>query len=305
MKRNILAILFVLVSVSACVTAPPPKPLPQPIAKKLENINVALVLGGGGSKGIAHIGAVEVLEENNTPIDLIVGSSAGSAIGAFYADGQSSKEINKKLSSLSIWDVLDPSIVDSMQVLVATKGFVKGNSYKEFLTKNISVKNIEDLKIPLVAVTTDINNSELYLIRTGSIAEAVNASSAIPPVFSPVELDGRVLVDGGVMEPVPVRVAMRYNPKMIISVDISSPPPKTKIHNMPQLLYQANWIYYYELARMQSLLADIDIHPDLDGHGIFEDHRKSDLYQAGRKAAIAQLPKIKARMMELGITSSM
>ncbi len=273
----------------------------QAPAKELSNIKIALVLGGGGSKGIAHIGAIEALREHNIPIDLIVGTSAGSAMGAFYADGQSIEEIKQKLMPASKWDVLDPSFSQAMQMFSNPTGILRGKAIKKFIEQNINAKNIEDLKIPLIVVTADIDTGELYLIRTGLISAAVNASSAIPGIFSPVKLYNKTLVDGGIIEPVPVRVAKLYHPKMIIAIDITSPAPPTKIYNAFELIYKANWIAYYQLARMQSKLADIDIHPQLTGHGIFEDHKKQELFDAGKKAALQQIPSIIKKMKALGI----
>jgi NTE family protein len=274
----------------------------QAPAKELSNIKIALVLGGGGSKGIAHIGAIEALVENNIPIDLIVGTSAGSAMGAFYADGQSIEEIKQKLMPASKWDVLDPSFSQAMQMFSNPTGILRGRAMKKFIEQNIKAKNLEDLKIPLVVVSADIDTGELYLIRTGLVSAAVNASSAIPGIFAPVKIYNKTLVDGGIIEPVPVRVAKIYQPKMIIAIDITSPAPPTKIYNAFELVYKANWIAYYQLARMQSKLADIDIHPELAGHGIFEDNKKQELFDAGKKAALQQIPSILKKMKELGIT---
>jgi NTE family protein len=263
--------------------------------------DIALVLGGGGTKGMAHLGVLEVLEENKIPIDIIIGTSSGSAVGALYAANPDAKALKKKLMKLSKKDFLDPSIFEGLEMVNALKGPIKGERYERFLDQHLSIKKIEELHIPLVIVTVDITSNQIYLINAGPIVPAVHASSAIPPIFSPVSLYGRTLVDGGVIAPVPVNVAKQYNPKLIIAVDISAPPPKQPVSNMLSLTYRSIWIYYYELARTQSKFADIDIHPKLDGHGTFDDHNKHSAYLEGYKAAEQAIPLIKQKLANLGL----
>ncbi|MFN7038697.1 MAG: patatin-like phospholipase family protein [Alphaproteobacteria bacterium] len=291
--------LFVIIFTISCTTynkplvhipATPPNPLP------INNVGIALVLGGGGSKGAAHIGVLEVFEKYHIPIDLIVGTSAGSAIGALYADEPNSQSIKNKVLSVKKWDLLDISFIDTIQSLSSLKGPVRGYAYQKFLHDNIKSKNFESLKIPLIAVTTDIEANKEFIIRSGPIAPAINASSAIPPVFSPVKMYDRILVDGGVIAPVPVAIAKEFNPKLTIAVDISAPPDREALTNIGWLTYRSISIFYYELARMQSKLADIEIHPDTDGYGIFEDDKLEELYEAGKRAAEAAIPSILSHM---------
>ena len=272
----------------------------EPIAKtEIKNIGVALALGGGGSKGFAHIGAIEVLEENNIPIDLIVGTSAGSAVGAFYADNKNIKETKAILFKANRNELLDFSLISSMMMFTNMSSPIIGQSYEDFIYNNLKVKNFSELKIPLVVVTVDALTGEKFIIKDGPIAPAVRASSALPPVISPVLIYNKVLIDGGVLEPVPVETAKSFNPKMVIAIDINNMPPKTEPINMIDLTYRALWFSYYQLSRTQASFADIDIHPDLSGHGTFEDNRKEELYQLGRKAALKALPKIKRKLKEL------
>lgn len=251
---------------------------------------VVLVLGGGGSKGVSHVGVIEVLEKNRIPVDLIIGTSIGSAVGALYADSMDASSVKNIIMSANKSDLLDFSVWDLAKAPLFVTGPIKGHSYEKFLYKNIQAKSIEELKIPLVIVTTDIFENKAYLIKSGPIVPAVHASSAIPPFFAPVDLYGRTLVDGGVISPLAVKIAKSFKPDVVIAVDISSPPPKGCLKNMPSLVYRASWIYYYELARMEGAFADIDIHPNLEGHGIFEDHQKDALYESGKKAAEEAMP---------------
>ncbi len=300
-----LAAIIFIITLAACTNLKlkPLIDIPSvpPKAKEIGNVNVALALGGGGSRAIAHVGALEVLYKHHIPIDLIIGTSAGSAVGAMYADNPDPIAIKNKLMKLNKWDILDFSFFDSISILTSLRGPVRGKLYQKFLYHNIATKSIEQLKIPLIITTVDIEKNELFLIRSGPIAPAIHASSAIPPIFSPVKLYGRTLVDGGVIEPVPVRVAKSYNPKMVISVDIGTKAPDGPPSNMLDVTYRSIWIYYYELSRMQAEEADIDIHPNLHQHGTFEDDKKELLYNEGKKAAELAIPAIKKRLKELNI----
>lgn len=270
-----------------------------PPVPKIKNVRVAVVLGGGGARSIAHLGVLEVLEENNIPIDLIVGTSAGSAVGALYADDPNIERVRQKILGLKRSEILDASVVDAARGIFSISGPIKGKAYEKFFEKNLINKNIESFKIPFIAMTTDIMNNQSIAIGSGPAAPAIHASSAIPPFFAPVELYGKILVDGGVIEPVPVRVAKTYNPQLLIAIDISSTPEKGKVTNMITLTYRALEISYYELSRMQSKSADIDIHPKLEGYGIFDDNNYHKLYMEGRDAAIKILPEIKKKITNL------
>lgn len=271
---------------------------------ELKDINVALVLGGGGSKGFAHLGAIEILEKNNIPIDLIVGSSIGSAVGALYADNQDFKKTKNILFSAQRNDLLDFSLIDSIRTLNGLSGTITGQSYENFIFNNLTAKNFSELKIPLIAVTVDATTGEKFLIARGPIAPAIRASSAIPFLISPVSIYGKTLIDGGIVEPVPVATAKLFNPKIIIAIDINNLPKKIKPSNSIELAYRSFWISYYQLSRLQSKMADIDIHPELSGHGTFEDHKKEELYELGKRAALIALPELKKKLKEINIKTN-
>ncbi|MEK6734790.1 MAG: patatin-like phospholipase family protein, partial [Pseudomonadota bacterium] len=161
---------------------------------KYKNAKVALVLGGGGSKGYAHLGAIEVLEENNIPIDFIVGTSIGSAVGAIYADTRDIKKTKEIFFKAKSYELLDFSLNGSLNFFSSLSSPIRGNSYEKFIESNLSVKSFNDLKIPLLVVAVDSISGQKYVIKEGSIAKAVRASSAIPPIFKPVEIDGKILI---------------------------------------------------------------------------------------------------------------
>src|SRR5262249_46181885 len=155
---------------------------------------------------------------------------------------------------------------------------------EDFIVKNMSTHNIEDLKIPFVAVATDIEREKAYVFESGPIAISVHASSAIPPVFTPVKAYGHILVDGGVVAAVPVDIAKQYNPKMIVAVDIATNGAGSKLNSMADLMEKAMSILYYTMSQMQSIKADVLIHPDLKGYGTFDDHDNKRVHDLGRDA---------------------
>jgi NTE family protein len=272
---------------------------PEPTSKR---IDVALVLGGGGARGLAHAGVLEVLEEEGIPIDLIVGTSSGAAVGAIYASYIDAQKVKQMLLNAGKWDFLDISIFGICRMAIEASGPISGYNFEKFFIDNLPEKLIEQLSIPFAAVAVDIETTEPFIIKSGPMAPAVHASAAIPPLFCPVKLYGRTLVDGGVSLPVPVDVAREYNPKLIIAVDISPPPAKGCLKSSFDLAYRALEISYSMLSRMQASTADIEIHPDLEGFGFFEDARNEELYFKGMEAARNAIPEIKRKLDFYGIS---
>jgi len=308
MKRmcfKIVGIVLLLLPLSGCIKTPCPDfiPLPKrlPPPPPLDNIEVALVLSGGGGRAIAHAGVIEVLEQNQVPINLIVGCSAGSIIGALYADDPNAKRLKKKIIGLRKWDLLDLDLSSSIKMLWRLQGLVRGNALRYFLQHSLRSKYFSSLAIPLVVVTTDVSHGKTFSIRSGPIIPAIHASSAIPMIFHPVSLYGKILVDGGIASPVPVEVAKKFSPKIVIAVDIGTNPPKGPIHNTYQLTVRSMHISYFKLANWQTQQADIVIYPAVDGFGMFCDHENEKLYQSGKKAAQAALPLIQQLLKSQGL----
>jgi NTE family protein len=260
---------------------------------------VALVLSGGGARGLAHAGVIEVLEKHQIPIDLIVGSSAGSIIGALYADDPRAGQLRQKIIALNKWDLLDLNWFSGVRMLWQLRGPVEGHALRRFLQKNIKAYHFNHLQIPLAVVTTDIHRGNAFVIRSGPLIPALHASSAVPMVFSPVRLYGRTLVDGGVASPVPVEVAKQFHPKIIIAVDIGTSPDYGPVKNAYQLGVRSLHIAYYKLAYWQNQQADVVIHPAIDQFSMFDDHANEEMYQAGRKAAEEAIPGIR-RLLAMG-----
>jgi len=182
---------------------------------ELKRPKIGLALGSGGSRGLAHIGVIKALEENNIPIDFVAGSSIGTMVGGFYAAGLSIKEIEKIALSTTwrrVFSILfDPHL---------KQGLIGGEKLKTFIEDYINGKKFEDCKITFVAVATDLKTGEVVVLNKGEMAQAIRASVSIPLVFKPVKINGRILADGGLSAPVPVEIARNMGADIVIAVNL-------------------------------------------------------------------------------------
>jgi len=186
----------------------------------VEKKKVALVLAGGGARGMAHIGAIEALEENGFEISSIAGCSIGSVIGALYASGDlpAYKEWMINMHKSDVFRLLDFTL--------STSGFIKGEKVFNAMRTFIKDRNIEDLPIPYAAVAVDILNAHEVVIRTGSMFDAMRASIAIPTMFRPKPIGGSFMIDGGVLNNLPVDRVVRTANDILIAIDINANIPK-------------------------------------------------------------------------------
>lgn len=178
---------------------------------------VGLVLGCGASRGWAHIGVIEALEEANIPIDFIAGCSVGGYIGAVYASGKihSLKNFLLRMNGKKIFSYLD--------VVFPRSGLLNGSKrVHELFSMHTDMQSFEELEIPLVMVATDLERGEKVVLKTGNLVEALRATMSYPGLFAPVCIKGRWLVDGGVVDPVPVGVARAMGAGVVIAVDLNS-----------------------------------------------------------------------------------
>ena len=181
---------------------------------KSKRPKIGLALGSGGSRGLAHIGVIKALEENNIPIDFIAGSSIGAMAGGFYAAGLSIKkmeEISLETNWRRMFSLVDPHL---------KQGLISGEKVKTFIEGYVDGKKIEDCKIPFVAVATDLKTGEIVILNKGEMAQAIRASISIPLVFKPVEIDGKTLADGGLSAPVPVEIVQGMGADIIIAINL-------------------------------------------------------------------------------------
>ncbi|MCK5595214.1 patatin-like phospholipase family protein [bacterium] len=184
---------------------------------------IGLALGGGAAKGLAHIGVLNALKENNIPIDMIAGTSIGALVGACFAkDGEINtfEEIALNIDWKQLALLLDPNLA------LLKKGFIQGEKIKELLCSIIGDIEFKDLKIPLRVIATDIITGEEVVIKSGSVTEAIRASISIPVIFTPVKFENKFLVDGGIVNPVPVNTARNMGAKFVIACNVIPEPQK-------------------------------------------------------------------------------
>ncbi|MGK5595590.1 MAG: patatin-like phospholipase family protein [Parachlamydiaceae bacterium] len=291
-----LVLLFVALSFHGCGThCYTPQEIPEPLPPILlpERIKVALVLGSGGVRGMAHIGVLEELEAANIPIDLIVGCSAGSMVGALYADNPCIEEIKN-----AVWHVRSSSMLN-FSLWRCRYGLSQDISMKTALKTALTAQTFEELKIPLIVVATDLYSGELVPIGAGDLVKAVQASCSIPFVFVPCEHMGRILVDGGTINPVPVKIAKDLGAELIIAVDLSELLQHSFPSNLFQIVSRSAEIAFIWQNDACTQDADVIIRPKTCAVGTFNDGMKCQLYQAGKEAARTAIGRIKELLANL------
>ena len=181
--------------------------------------NVALVLSSGGARGIAHIGVIEELIKSGYTITSVAGTSMGSLIGGMLANG--------KLSEFTLWllSFTKMDVVKFLDLTIGSGGLIKGEKIMKVVEDFIGDVNIEDLSIPYACVASDLNSHKEMVFSKGSLLQAIRASSSIPTVFLPVNQDGMLLVDGGVLNPLPIDLVARTDGDIIIAVDVNANIP--------------------------------------------------------------------------------
>jgi NTE family protein len=256
---------------------------------------IALVLGGGAARGFSHVGVIRALEQEKVPIDMVVGTSVGSLIGAIYAYDTNSFELEWTAFSLEKDQVFDYGIFSAF----TSMGPVKGDKLEEFVKAKVP-GNIEDLKLPFAAVATDLNRGTRVVIDRGPVARAVHASSAIPGVFNPVEYQGKLLVDGGVMDNIPISVAREKGADIVIAVDISENVINFNITNLIDVMVQSINIMFRENVVHKLKDANVLIVPAVGDVGMLDFTQKKRCMQAGIEATRRAMPEIREAMEEWG-----
>jgi NTE family protein len=260
---------------------------------------VGLALGGGAARGLAHIGVLEVLEKEGIPIDMIAGTSAGAAVGALYAQGRNTGAIKALALDLN-WKRL-ASLVD---LALPKTGFVQGKKIKEQL-KSIIGGDIKfsNLKIPFACVATDIKTGEEIVISQGSVLDGVRASISIPAIFTLVKREGRYLVDGGLVNPVPVSVLKDQGADFIIAVNVTADAmnrtnwgKKAKEPTIFNVIMQSIYISTHYLVKSSLEGADIVIEPDLADIPYGDFQRAKECIPRGVLAAQGVIPEIKRQL---------
>ena len=260
-----------------------------PSIELLMERKVGLALSGGGARGFAHIGAVKALIENDVPIGLIAGTSAGSFVGGALASGLSISEIIEIGKKISWFGVAGFSY--------SPRGLLSNAPMGKFINDNFPVVEFEKLPIPFAAVACDLETGdEVVLKDEGDLAEAIRASCAIPGVFMPVvDSKGRALIDGGVVSPMPTRAVQKMGADIVIAVDLLT--CGSTFWGRPSTLlgtfFQSAMMMIRTASRNQHYRADIVIEPKISHIRPDEIAKRDELIELGEKAVLEQLDEIK------------
>ncbi len=284
MKRKeiicvVLCTVMILVSACSLIKTPVPVEVIPPKPAK-----IALVLGAGAAKGFAHIGVFKVMEANKIPIDFIIGTSAGSVAGAFYAYGYKAYDLQSLAMKVEKSDVVD--------LTFPKNGFIKGEKLENFINKSLNNTPIDKMKKKFYVVTTDLMTGEEVVFTSGNTGMAVRASASVPGIFQPVNISGRTYVDGGVVSPVAVDVARRIGADVVIAVDISGGVAKAVPEGIMDTILQSIDIMYAKISMYQLKNADVVIRPKVGYIGSAELEKRHEAILEGEKAAQAALPQI-------------
>jgi len=263
------------------VTAPAAKPAARPP-------RIGLALGGGAARGFAHIGVIEVLEENGIHPDLVVGTSAGSLVAALYASGHDGRALER------LADGMDESTITDWAFPL--RGMIRGEALARYVRQNTGGKSIEQMRLPLGIVATDLADGTPILFQRGDVGTAVRASSSVPAVFQPVKIGEREYVDGGLVAPVPVRYARQMGADLVIAVDISSPPDGAATGDAMRMLLQTFSIMGRSINNFELREADVVVRPRLTGISSADFAARKRSIAAGREMALAMLGDIKAKI---------
>ena len=247
---------------------------------------VGLALGGGAAHGVAHIGVIQVLKENNIPIDFVSGCSAGAIVGGLYCTGSDMYMAGKLCSTIDMSTFID--------IIIPRLGFIKGDKAENLVDMLCKGKNIEDCTPPFTVVACDIITGKCITLNKGKVSKACHASFAIPGVFEPVEIDDMQLIDGGALTRVPIEEVKNMGAEYVIAVDVGyQGAGHKKAKNLMEVL-----MYAFEMSDWQTVAqmykkADCVIDPDLEEIPLHNLEKAEETIELGRQAALKMLDKIK------------
>lgn len=248
--------------------------------KKERQIKIGLALGSGGAKGFAELGALKAFEENGIEFDVIAGTSIGSIIGAFYAQGYTSTDIFEMLKRIDFGE-----IANLIMIRMDTSGL------HSVIDRELGSMNIEDLKKPFVTVATEVETGTEKVFDKGNAAIALCASSSYPPFFKPVVIDGERYVDGAFTNAIPADQVKKMGADYIVGIDLSTPENKTS------LLMRIIPTYKTDVENPSAKgyeFSNVMLHPDLTGYTSVSFRSGSAMYDIGYKHALKFIPQIKS-----------
>ncbi len=286
-----------LIGIAGCASLPTETISNPPIAATRSPVSVddrpvvAYVLGSGAARGFAHVGVLKILEEHGIRPDIIVGTSAGSLVGALYAGGIRGEELMQAALELERSDVADWALPN--------RGVIRGMLLQRLVNERLNNRAIEQLDIVFACVATALRTGERTVFTRGNTGMAVRASSSFPGVFRPVTINGQEYVDGGVVSPVPVAVARELGAEFVIAVDVSKLPKEdANIDSTLQVLHQSFLIMSQAMVGAEIEDADVVIRPDVSEISLMAFDKREHAMKEGEQAAQASIPQIKQLLLQ-------
>ena len=250
-----------------------------------EKVKIGLALGSGAARGLAHIGVLQVLEENEIFPDYIAGTSIGAIVGALYAAGVSPRMMEGLAQNLDMRKYYD--------VTTPRNGFIKGQRIEELIKLLTRDMEFDQLNIPLTVTAVDLKTCKLIELNRGKVYKAVRASISIPGIFIPVQQEDHILVDGGLLARVPVDTVKRMGADVVIGVDVGFRGQHRSPVNILELIIQSLEVMELEILKNNVEKGDVIIYPEVSEIHPFYFDRVDECVQAGRKATIEAMDRIK------------
>ncbi len=254
-------------------------------------VKVCFVLGAGGARGIAHIGFLKAMDEHGIKPNFIAGCSMGSIVGACYSKGMAPDDMMKIVNSMKMSDLADASLFPFNK-----KSIMSSTKLRKKLEQVVGETTFDELSIPFECIGADIISGKVEILRTGSVAEAIRASSAIPAIFRPVEIGDKILVDGGVLMPLPLICIKDFDADVVIVVDVLGPlPPFDKKKGLLTHVLRtvdAN-SYFLRTRQLKAYKHDLLICPKLKDMSQFKVENMQFAFDEGYKAGLENAEKIK------------
>lgn len=260
-----------------------------------ERPKIGLALGGGGARGMAHIGVLRVLEEEDIPVDRIAGTSVGALVGGLYAAGVEVETIERLAADVGWGKLTDLGVSGLLNVLLREK-LLSTRNMEKYLERQIGRKTFEELKIPFACIAADLITGEEILFKSGPVAPAVRASATIPGVFEPMRWRHRYLVDGGIVENVPVSAARNLGGDFVIASFVRGEFADNDPSNVMLVLAQAIHIQGEKLVRRQLGEADLVISPEVGDILTFDLGRWREAMRKGVGATRGKTPEIRLQL---------
>lgn len=257
-------------------------------------IPIGLALSGGTARSVAHVGVIKALEENGIVIDYLSGTSGGSIVAALYSGGKAVSELERIAEGMQWWKLAGFTF--------SRLGFLSGDKIAEFVIEQIGDIDFDALRIPTAIVAADLATGGKMIFTEGRVAVACQASSSIPEIYFPVEIQGHSLVDGGLIEYLPVETLCSFGEMFKIAVNIGrtgAESRKKPRHIIDVIMQVTGFVSQYNSRRSEEL-ADFVIYPDLSGYSPFALKKASDMIEMGYRETVKCMPELKRAMRGYG-----